>query len=150
MKSLGNSWVNTKEVTGVFRFFIEIDGIIEGGFNEISGLQVETEYEEYSEGGLNEYTHRFPKKTKNPPLVFKRGIVKSNELWLWYQGFRTGKIKRKGGSIFLLDPEGKILGEWSFANAYPVKWVGPQLSASKSEIAIETLEIVHNGLTAKF
>jgi phage tail-like protein len=150
VNSLGNDWVNTKEVTGIFRFFIEIEGIIEGGFNEISGLQVETEYEEYSEGGLNEYTHRFPKKIKHPPLVFKRGIVKSNELWLWYQGFRTGKIKRKGGSIFLLHPDGNVLGEWSFIGAYPVKWIGPTLSASKSEIAIETLEIIHNGLKAKF
>jgi phage tail-like protein len=145
-----NSNSNRVDVTGAFRFKIEIDGILEGSFNEVSGLQIETEFEEYSEGGLNEYIHRFPKKTKYPPLVFKRGILQSNELWLWYEGFNSGKIKRKSGAIILNHYDGSVLGRWNFEEAYPIKWIGPQLSASKSDIAIETLEIIHNGIKAVF
>jgi phage tail-like protein len=145
-----SKWLDAKNVTGAYRFKIEIGGILEAGFNEVSGLQMETEFEEYSEGGLNEYTHRFPKKIKYPPLVFKRGIIQSNELWLWYQGFMTGEIKRKDGAIILQNRDGSVLGQWNFIGAYPIKWVGPQLNALRSDIAVETLEIVHNGLTAKF
>ncbi|MDB5054001.1 MAG: hypothetical protein JWM44_2051 [Bacilli bacterium] len=143
-------WTNTKKVTGSFRFEVEILGVIEAGFSEVSGLQVETELQDYYEGGLNEYIHRFPKKIKYPPLVFKRGIIKSNELWLWYQGFMGGTIKRKNGSIVLNNADGTVLGRWNFYDAYPIKWIGPQLGALKAEIAVETLEIVHNGLQAKF
>jgi phage tail-like protein len=146
-----SKWSDAQNVTGAFRFKIEIDGILEAGFSEVSGLQIETEFEEFNEGGLNEFTHRFPKKIKYPPLVFKRGLIKSNELWLWYQNFMLGKIKRKDGSIVLYHHDGVTeLGRWNFEKAYPIKWVGPQLSATKSEIAIETLEIVHNGLKAVF
>jgi phage tail-like protein len=141
---------NTRQVTGTFRFIIEISGIIEAGFSEVSGLQMETELEEFSEGGLNEYTHRFPKKIKYPPLVFKRGIIKSNSLWLWYQGFIEGKIKRTNGSIILNSLDGTALGRWNFFDAYPVKWSGPDLSATRSDVAVESIEIVHNGLKAVF
>jgi phage tail-like protein len=145
-----SKWLDKKNVTGAFRFKIEISGIVEAGFSEVSGLQQETELEEYSEGGLNEYIHRFPKKTKYPTLVFKRGVIQSNELWLWYQGFRSGEIKRKSGAIILNNRDGTVMGQWNFVDAYPIKWIGPQLSATRSDIAIETLEIVHNGLSAVF
>ncbi|QGQ96646.1 phage tail protein [Paenibacillus psychroresistens] len=141
-------WADHKKVVVAFRFEIEINGLVEAGFNEVSGLQVETEFEEYNEGGLNEYTHRFPKRIKYPPLVFKRGIIQSNTLWDWYQGFTLGTIKRMGGAIILNNSYGVAIGRWEFVNAYPIKWMGPTLSANKSEVAIETLEIVHNGLKA--
>ncbi len=64
-----------------FQFLIEINGLITGGFSEVSGLQVEIETEEYREGGTNDYVHKLPKGTKYSNLVLKRGITDSDVLW---------------------------------------------------------------------
>jgi phage tail-like protein len=131
-------------------FKIEIDGVIEAGFSECSGLQVETEFEEYREGGVNEFVHRLPKLTKYQTITLKRGRTESDKLWNWHQEVIKGKFSvstRKGGSIILLDAKGEEKCRWSFVGAYPVKWVGPDLRADQGAIAVETLELVHHGLT---
>ncbi|MBM3235943.1 phage tail protein [Candidatus Poribacteria bacterium] len=130
-----------------YRFRIEIDGIISGGFAECSGIQAETEYEEYREGGVNDYVHRLPKVTKYPNLTFKRGITDSEKLWDWYQNVVMGKIERKNGAIILLDSEGNEKWRWNFKGAYPVKWTGPDLKADSNAVAFETLELTHTGIT---
>lgn len=136
------------DVTGVFRFMVEIDGLLVGGFTHVSGLEAETEDEEYVEGGLNEYVHHFPVRTRYPKLVLKKGFTSSNELWDWHEQVMSGKACRKSGSIILLDGKGHELCRWNFYDAYPVKWIGPDLDSVSSRIAIETLEIVHNGIKA--
>jgi len=135
---------------GSFRFWVEISGLLVGGFSEVSGLQAETELHEFAEGGVNEYIHRFPKRKKYPPIALKRGLTSSNELWDWFQESNTGKINRKSGSIIMEDLKKTELCRWNFFEAYPVKWIGPDFNSSKSSVAIETLEIVHNGLKAIF
>ncbi|OPX90940.1 MAG: T4-like virus tail tube protein gp19 [Pelotomaculum sp. PtaB.Bin104] len=132
--------------SGSFRFWVEIDGLFVGGFTEVSGLRSETEVEEYREGGVNTYVHRFPKVTKYPSLVLKRGVTNSVELWNWYKDVAEGIIERKNGSVVLLDQAGDEIWRWNFFDSYPVKWIGPELKASRAEIAVEVLEIVHNGL----
>lgn len=135
-----------KEPGGIFRFWVEIDGIFVGGFTEVSGLRLETEVEEYREGGVNHFVHRFAKITKYPALILKRGVTSSIELWNWYSDVTGGKIKRKNGSVVMLDQAGEEMWRWNFFDSYPVKWVGPELKSTRAEVAIETLEIVHNGL----
>lgn len=130
-----------------FRFLIEIKGVVEAGFTECSGLQVETEFEEYREGGVNEFVHRLPKMTKYQTITLKRGITDSDSLWKWHQDVVKGKFKRQNGSILLMDVSGEEKLRWNFENAYPVKWAGPELKAEQGTIAIETLELVHHGLT---
>ena len=136
-----------KDPYSSFRFRIEIDGIISAGFAECSGLQAETEYEEYREGGVNEYVHKLPKVTKYPNITLKRGITDSEELWKWYQDVVTGKIQRKNGSIILLDSEDNDVWRWNFKEAYPVKWTGPELKSDSNTVAFETLELTHTGIT---
>jgi phage tail-like protein len=130
-----------------FRFLVEIQGLIVGGFSEVTGLQAETEVETIEEGGVNDYVHRFPKKTKYPNLVLKRGITDSDALWKWHQEVVGGKISRKSGFIILVDSEGNEKWRWHFVQAYPVKWAGPDLKADSSAVAVESLELVHNGIT---
>lgn len=132
--------------SGGFRFWVEIDGLFVGGFTEVSGLRSETEVEEYREGGVNTHVHRFPKVTKYPSLVLKRGVTNSVELWNWYKDVAEGIVERKNGSVVLLDQAGDEIWRWNFFDSYPVKWIGPELKASRAEIAVEVLEIVHNGL----
>src|SRR5262249_42666936 len=89
----------------VFNFFVEIEGILAGGFSECSGLQVETEFFDYREGGVNEYVHRFAGPTKYPPLLLKHGLTQIDGLWSWHQdvtrGVTRGVIERKNGTIYL-------------------------------------------------
>jgi phage tail-like protein len=132
-----------------FRFKVEIDGLIEAGFSECSGLQVETELEEVREGGVNEFIHRLPKASKHVNLSLKHGITASDVLWNWQKDVVSGKVQRKTVNVLLLDMQGQETWRWSFQNAYPVKWVGPELKADGSAVAIETIELAHNGFDAK-
>lgn len=130
-----------------FLFKVELDGLLVADFSEISGLEAETEVKTVREGGVNEYEHHFITVRKYPPLVLKRGFTNSIELWDWYKATMAGKLNRKNGSIILLDPTGQETCRWNFLESYPIKWVGPQLRASTSEVAIESLELVHRGIT---
>ena len=129
-----------------FRFGVEIGGLIVGGFSEVTGLQVETETEDYQEGGVNDFVHKLPKTSRHQNLVLKRGLTDSDILWNWHQNTLNGKIDRKNGSIVLIDIEGNETWRWEFADAYPVKWTGPDLRADSDGVAVETLELAHNGV----
>ena len=129
-----------------FRFLVEIQGLIVGGFSEVSGLQAETEYEEKREGGVNDYVHKLPKITKYPNITLKRGITDSDALWKWHQDVVNGKFERKTVSIILMDSEKNEKWRWAFERAYPVKWTGPDLKADSNTVAVEALELAHNGI----
>jgi phage tail-like protein len=129
-----------------FRFLVEIEGLVVGGFSEVSGLQAETQVEEYREGGVNDFIHRLPKETRYQNITLKRGITDSDALWKWHQNVVNGRVVRKSGYIILLDSEGNETWRWSFIDAYPTKWVGPDLKGDSSTVAFETIELVHNGI----
>lgn len=129
-----------------FNFKVEIRGLVVAGFSEVSGLQAETETEDYREGGLNQYVHKLAKLTKYPNLVLKRGLTDSEVLWQWHQQVVEGTIQRQNGSVILLDATSAEKWRWNFSQAYPVKWMGPDFKADGNSVAIETLELVHNGI----
>lgn len=131
-----------------FNFLVEIEGLVVGGFSEVGGLQVETEVEEYREGGRNEYVHKLPGPTRYPAnLTLKRGLTDADALWSWHQDVARGKIVRRNGTVYLLDREGNAAMWWDFKEAYPVKWVGPDLRADANSVAVESVELVHRGLS---
>jgi phage tail-like protein len=124
-----------------FRFEISLDGISLAGFSECTGLQMDTEFMDYMEGGLNEYVLKFPTRTKQGNLTLKRGIV-DRELWDWYYDLTQGKVTPKNGEIAVKDPAGdSVVVAWEFTNALPVKWQGSDLNASQNSVAVETLEL---------
>ena len=129
-----------------FRFKVEIDDLIIAGFSEVQGLQRETETEDYQEGGVNDYVHKLPKTTKQSNITLKRGLTDSDTLWKWHQDVVDGKFKRKSGRIILQDSEGNEKWHWTFKGAYPVKWIGPDFKTDSGAVAIESLEITHNGI----
>ncbi len=130
---------------GAFNFKVEIDGIIVGGFSEVSGLRIETEVYTVKEGGLNFFEHKLPKSTKFSDITFKRGIT-DWVLYDWYLEVIGGTIKRKNGSIILYDKGKKKEMIWYFFSAYPVKWEGSTFSASANSIATETIVLTHHGI----
>src|SRR5690348_13222906 len=129
-----------------FRFKVNLDGLDVAGFSECSGLQWETETQDYNEGGLNTYVHKFPTRTKQSNLVLKRGIV-DRVMWNWYWDLTQGLVQRRTGAVVVYDPSGStVVMQWEFSNAFPSKWTGPDLNASQNNVAVETIEIVHTGL----
>jgi phage tail-like protein len=129
-------------------FLVAIEGIVVAGFQEVTGLQVETETEDYREGGVNEYVHRLAGPTRYPQnLVLKKGLTDLESLWRWHQQVVRGDVKRRNGSILLLDRAGLPAMWWDFTDAYPVKWSGPEFRAEQGAVAVEQLELVHRGIS---
>jgi phage tail-like protein len=129
-----------------FRFEVKLDNLPVAGFSECNGLQLETEIQDYNEGGLNSVLRRFPTRTKQSNIVLKRGIV-DRMLWDWYYSLTQGDVVLKNGSVLVRDPSGaNVIMEWQFRQAFPSKWVGPDLNASQNSVAVETLELCHQGL----
>jgi phage tail-like protein len=131
-----------------FNFLVEVEGLLVGGFSEVTGLQIETAIETYAEGGLNEYEHKLAGPTRYPSnLVLKHGLTEIDTLWSWHQDVTQGKIERRNGTIYLLNRMRIPVMWWDFKEAYPVKWVGPDLKADANAVAVETVELVHRGIS---
>lgn len=132
---------------GQFNFLIEIDGVVQGGFSEASGLTTDSNIIEYREGNEQHGTTRkLPGLIKYNNIVLKRGWTQDKSLWEWRKKVIDGKTQRTSGAVVLLgEDRGEVL-RWNFREGWPSKWEGPALNAKTSEVAIETLEIAHEGL----
>lgn len=128
---------------GAYNFHVEIQGLVAGGFSEVSGLSMETGVETFREGGVNEFEYKLPKGTSYSNLVLKRGLIDVDLLWGWYQNVIEGKIQRRNLTIFLLDHQGLPAMWWDIFKAYPIQWEGPSLDASSSTVAVQQLTIVY-------
>ena len=137
-----------KDTSGAHNFIIEIDGQSVGNFNSCTGLTMETDVLEYQEGGENTKVCKFIGQTRQSNIVLERGFSTSKELWEWHREIlkESGKVERKNGSIILQDQDGKELMRWNFFRGWPCRWVGPNLSSDDSAIAIEVMEIAHEGI----
>jgi phage tail-like protein len=125
-----------------FRYLVEIDGITQFGFNDVSGLSMTTDPIEYREGGEPSYTRKLPGQTKFSNIVLKWGITDNHEMIDWYEQLvQKGQVVRKSGSVILMDTEGNEKVRWNFFNAWPTKYTVPELSAKGNEIAIDVMEL---------
>jgi len=129
-----------------FNFAVEMDGIARAGFRECSGLDASQDPIEYREGTEGLTSRKLPGLNKYSNITLKWGMTDDTELWEWRKKAMTGKVERKNGSIVLLDDTGAEKMRWNFREAWPTKWTGPSFNATGNEVAIETLEIAHEGL----
>src|SRR2546421_524247 len=131
-------------------FQVALEGVLVASFSECAGLNAETEVEELVEGGENRYHHKLPKGTKYGNLTLKHGMTDSRVLWDWHRDVVMGSFKRKRVAVILWnvwDPD--ITDErwrWTLKDAYPVKWTGPEFKSDGNTLAIEAVELVHNGI----
>lgn len=130
-----------------YNFLVEIEGILAGGFTDVSGLTIDTEVEHKRFGGENDKQYTFIKGTKYTDLTLKHGLTDLDILWSWYDEVIKGKINRKNGSIYLIDDSGIPAMWWDFYEACPIKWDGPTFNASSNNVATESLVLTHHGLT---
>jgi phage tail-like protein len=131
---------------GQFNFLVEIDGVVQGGFSECSGLTTDTNMFEYREGNEITTTRKLPGLMKYNNIVLKRGWTQNQDLWKWRKKVIDGKTERQSGTVVLLGEDRSPVLRWNFREGWPSKWEGPALNAKTSEVAIETLEIAHEGL----
>jgi phage tail-like protein len=127
---------------------VEIDGITRAGFRECAGLDSTQDPIEYREGNEGLTARKLPGLNKYSNISLKWGITDDAELWDWRQQVMNGNIDgaRKNGSIILMDDTGEEKVRWNFREGWPTKWTGPSFNATGSDIGIESLDIVHEGL----
>lgn len=138
------------EAVGALRWYLEIDGITEGIFREVSGLDSETEVIEHrctGKGG-NLIVHKVPGALKWSNITLRRGVTDDTKLQEWRKKIEDGQVEanRKNGSVTLYNPAGEPVAKYTFKNGWPCKFKGPALDSNKNEVAVEELEIAHEGL----
>ncbi len=120
----------------------------DAAFHSVTGLSGELEVMPYAEGGVNDHVHQLPVRHTWGRITLKRGIVLGGGLWDWYQaGLHDPLGSRRDGTIMLLSLQGLPMMAWTFAAGIAAKWAGPDLDALQSGLAMESLEIAHQGLT---
>jgi len=132
-----------------FNFLVEIQGIIRAGFHQVSGLDVTIDVVEHREGGENTTTRKLPGLTKHGNLQLRRGMTTDMTLHNWHRRNVEGATERHNASVIVLDRAGKEVARWDFYRAWPTKYQGPEFNAEGNDVAIELLEIAHEGLKRK-
>ncbi|MCB1185037.1 MAG: phage tail protein [Myxococcales bacterium] len=137
-----------KYAYGTFNFKLEINGLTLGHFQNVTGLGHEIEVLTHQEGGVNDRQHKLPGQGSFPNVTLKLGYVASELAEDWHFNFAINpkSVGRKDGSIVMLDDAGEELMRWNFVRAWPVKWDGPEFNSGADNLAVETLEIAHEGL----
>lgn len=132
---------------GKFRYKVEIDGLDAGGFSEVTGFDASIDVIEYREGDMVTTPMKIPGLKKYGNITLKQGLADSMVLYEWLTAGVTGAVQRKTVTITLLDEEEAPAASWQVINAWPTKYTAPDFNATSSEVAIETLEIAHEGMT---
>ena len=123
-------------------------GLVQISFSEVSGLDIENEPIEYRGGASPEFNKiKMPGMKKFSNVTLKRGMVAGdNELYQWFNTVSLGNIQRRDITISLLNDLHVPVVNWKIKNAFPVKLQGPTLKADGNEVAIETVELCHEGI----
>ncbi len=118
-----------------------------GEFQEVKGLGADLEVTSYPEGGVNDHVHLLPVRHTWTRISLRRGVISDPGLWSWYIAGLTQSLgARRDGAVILLTPGGTMAMSWMFHAGLAAKWVGPELTAMQGSIAVEALEIAHEGL----
>lgn len=131
-----------------YNFLVEFDGITRAGFKECTGLESSQEIIEYREGGGALAVSKLPGLARYSNIILRWGMTNDKDFWNWRKKAQDGTVERKNGSIILLDDTGAEKGRWDLVEAWPNKWTGPYFDATGNDVAIETLEITHEGITS--
>ena len=137
----------TEELFGAYNFLLEISGVINdnkvivGGFKSVSGMDSETEIIEFKQGN-DLVVRKKPGRTTYNNIVLERGYTATDDLWQWRKNIEDGIIDRRAGTITMLDNDLEtIVAEFNFSEAWPCKWVVPEIDSDQSGMAIERIEI---------
>ena len=131
----------------VSNFRVEIQGVTAGFFSQVQGLEVSIDVVEYRPGDAKlSNEQKLPGLSKTADVTLKRGLTRDLSLWNWIRDAINGTLNRTNVAITLLDHTEQAVLVWKLRNAWPSKWTGPALNAGSSDIAMEELVLVHEGL----
>ena len=125
---------------GNFNFKVEIEGVTQGAFMEVNGLESATEVFEGNDGN-NLLLRKLPGRTSYSNIVLRRGFTNSDELFNWRKTVTDGNTERKAGSIILCDEKGDEIMRYNFFEAWPCRWKLSPLSAQDRRNLVEEIEI---------
>jgi phage tail-like protein len=128
-------------------FLVEIDGITRNRFTAVEGLESHVDVVEERQGSGPRHPQKVPGSVHTANLILRWPTDEDRELNDWYQRIADGQADRRSGSVTLLDEAGNAVVRWAFVNAWPAKWEGPALNAEGDGIAIETIELAHEGIS---
>lgn len=129
-----------------FNFKLEIEGITVAGFSEVTGLNQESNVIDYREGQEPITPRKLPGLNKFGNITLKRGISPDLSVYNWRKTVTDGDIERRNASIVLHNEKHEEVVRWNLVNAWPSKYVGPDLKANANEVAIESIELTHEGV----
>jgi phage tail-like protein len=129
-----------------YSFFVEVEGLLVGGFRSVRGLESKIEVKTVREGGVNDTEYQLPGQVTYSNITLEAGLTALDPVWLWYKSSIEGKAKRKNGSIYLLNDQGIPGMWWDFYNAWPVEWKGPEFDAMNNTVAAQTFVLAHEGI----
>lgn len=130
-----------------FRFRVEIEGIQQAGFSEASGFDASLDVVEYREGTDIITPRKLPGLAKYGNISLKWGVTDSMDMYKWIEDCISGTVERKTLTIIAVDEEGGDVATWQVIEAWPTKYTAPDFNATASEVAIEVLELAHEGMT---
>jgi phage tail-like protein len=132
-----------------FNFLLESGGVLSAGFSEVTGLNSENDVIEYRTGNDDMTNRKIPGMNKYGNVTLKGGVAAAadQDFIAWRLSVQTGDIDRREISIIVQDEQKTEQVRYNLRNAWPSKWVGPDLKGGASEMAIEQLEIAHEGVT---
>jgi phage tail-like protein len=131
-----------------YRFLLEIDGIAQAGFKEVTIPDSSQDPIEYREGNDQPTVRKIPGLIKYGNISLKVGLTDSMELYNWRKLVEDGKTDDyyKNMAIILINEQGESKSRWEFSNAWPTKYDAPDLNATDNNIAIEAIDIAHDGM----
>lgn len=129
-----------------YNFFVEMGGLIVGGFKSVSGIGANIAHEEYREGGHNHAAHHLTGGTTWTPLVLEHGMVELDGMWMWFEAAARGVVRKRNLTLMMMDERMYPKVWWNIFDAQPVRWTGPQLDATSGTVALESVELVHMGM----
>jgi phage tail-like protein len=139
-----NNWPLPK-----FYFMVDWGSTTNIPFQEVSGLEIEAEPLEYRHGNSKVFSKiNMPGMVKNNKISMKKGVfANDNTFWDWYNKIKMNTIERQNVVIKLLDEGGNPTMTWTLLNAWPTKISSTDLKSESNEVAIESIDIMHEGLT---
>jgi phage tail-like protein len=131
-----------------FNFRVEIDRVTVGSFSECSGLTADGDAVDYREGtDMRNNVRKLVGLRKFSNITLKRGYTTNGELWAWYTNILNGLSDRRNGSIIMMDETHKDVMRWNFENAWINKIEAPAFKATGNEVAMESVDLVHEGIS---
>jgi phage tail-like protein len=131
-----------------YNFVLEIDNIPRGAFSEVSGLTAEGDSVDYREGSdVQSNVRKLIGMRKFTNLMLKRGYTPDKSLWQWYTNVLNGIADRRNVTITLMNERREPVLRWHAENAWVNKIEGPTFKAASNDVAMESVELVHEGLT---